>query len=139
MSIALIVHGGAGTWRPGSDDDALAGIRRAVEAGRAILRGLVTPERTTLIASTHRALAVSEKQAPGDGVLVVERSTCGGRGVREDEERVAGSDARGEPDILQLADCVASAGRGECRQLLGALVRPAADPGRQEGEEEVQY
>lgn len=37
MSIALIVHGGAGTWRPGSDDDALAGIRRAVEAGRVIL------------------------------------------------------------------------------------------------------
>ena len=38
MTLALIVHGGAGTWRPGSDDDALAGIRRAVEAGRAILR-----------------------------------------------------------------------------------------------------
>jgi beta-aspartyl-peptidase (threonine type) len=38
MSIALIAHGGAGTWRPGSDDDALAGIRRAVEAGRAILK-----------------------------------------------------------------------------------------------------
>ena len=37
MSIALIVHGGAGTWRPGSDDDALAGIRRAIDAGRAIL------------------------------------------------------------------------------------------------------
>ncbi|MBL8519993.1 MAG: isoaspartyl peptidase/L-asparaginase [Betaproteobacteria bacterium] len=37
MSIALIVHGGAGTWRPGSDADALAGIRRAVKAGRDIL------------------------------------------------------------------------------------------------------
>ena len=39
-----------------------------MEAGRAIQRGLVTPDRTTLIASTHRAFAVSEKEAPGDGV-----------------------------------------------------------------------
>ena len=39
-----------------------------MEAGRSVLRGLVTPDRTTLIASTHRALAVVEKQAPGDGV-----------------------------------------------------------------------
>jgi indolepyruvate ferredoxin oxidoreductase beta subunit len=39
-----------------------------MEAGRAIQRGLVTPDRTTLIASTHRAYAVVEKQAPGDGI-----------------------------------------------------------------------
>lgn len=39
-----------------------------MEAGRAILRGFVTPDRTTLIASTHRALAVSEKTVPGDGI-----------------------------------------------------------------------
>ena len=39
-----------------------------MEAGRAILRGFVTPDRTTLIASTHRALAVSEKIAPGDAI-----------------------------------------------------------------------
>jgi indolepyruvate ferredoxin oxidoreductase beta subunit len=39
-----------------------------MEAGRAILRGFVTPDRTTLIASTHRALAVSEKVVPGDGI-----------------------------------------------------------------------
>ncbi len=39
-----------------------------MEAGRAILRGFVTPDRTILIASTHRALAVSEKIAPGDGI-----------------------------------------------------------------------
>lgn len=36
-----------------------------MEAGRAILRGFVTPDRTLLIASTHRALATSEKVAPG--------------------------------------------------------------------------
>lgn len=39
MSVALIAHGGAGKWRPGSDDDALAGLRAAVEAGRSILAG----------------------------------------------------------------------------------------------------
>jgi len=37
MTIALIAHGGAGNWRPGSEDDAVAGMRSAVEAGRAIL------------------------------------------------------------------------------------------------------
>ena len=37
MTIALIAHGGAGKWRPGSDDDAMAGLRGAVEAGREIL------------------------------------------------------------------------------------------------------
>ncbi len=39
MTIALIAHGGAGRWRPGSDDDAVEGLRAAVEAGRAILAG----------------------------------------------------------------------------------------------------
>lgn len=38
MTIALIAHGGAGSWRPGSQDDAIEGMRSAVEAGRAILR-----------------------------------------------------------------------------------------------------
>ncbi|TIS67527.1 indolepyruvate oxidoreductase subunit beta family protein [Mesorhizobium sp.] len=38
-----------------------------MEAGRAITRGFVTPERTTLIASSHRIAAVSEKIEPGDG------------------------------------------------------------------------
>ena len=39
MTVALIAHGGAGKWRPGSDDDAVEGLRAAVEAGRAILAG----------------------------------------------------------------------------------------------------
>ncbi|MGA7971184.1 MAG: 2-oxoacid:acceptor oxidoreductase family protein, partial [Pseudolabrys sp.] len=39
-----------------------------MEAGRAIQRGLVTPDRTSLIASSHRAYAVVEKQTPGDGI-----------------------------------------------------------------------
>ena len=38
-----------------------------VEAGRAMLRRLVTPGRTVLIASSHRDLTVAERVAPGDG------------------------------------------------------------------------
>ncbi len=37
MTIALIVHGGAGSWRPGSDDDAIRGTTAAVMVGRKIL------------------------------------------------------------------------------------------------------
>ena len=43
-----------------------------MEAGRAMIRGFVTPDRTTLIASTHRNLAVSEKIVPGDGLADAE-------------------------------------------------------------------
>ncbi|WP_407277895.1 indolepyruvate oxidoreductase subunit beta family protein [Aromatoleum evansii] len=39
-----------------------------MEAGRAMQRGLVSPDRTTLIASTHRSYAVAEKAAPGNGI-----------------------------------------------------------------------
>ena len=39
MPIALIAHGGAGRWRPGSESDALEGMRTAVQAGEKLLRG----------------------------------------------------------------------------------------------------
>jgi indolepyruvate ferredoxin oxidoreductase, beta subunit len=39
-----------------------------MEAGRSMLRGLAAQDRTTLIASSHRAYAVQEKMAPGDGI-----------------------------------------------------------------------
>ncbi|HZO22637.1 MAG TPA: indolepyruvate oxidoreductase subunit beta family protein [Steroidobacteraceae bacterium] len=37
------------------------------EAGRAIQRGLVTPDRTILISSTHRSYVIAEKSALGSG------------------------------------------------------------------------
>ncbi|MCF3932861.1 indolepyruvate oxidoreductase subunit beta family protein [Acuticoccus sp. M5D2P5] len=52
---------------PGDVDIVLAA--ELMEAGRAIQRGFVTPGRTTLIASSHRTYAVSEKAAPGLGIL----------------------------------------------------------------------
>ncbi|MDE2296363.1 MAG: 2-oxoacid:acceptor oxidoreductase family protein, partial [Gammaproteobacteria bacterium] len=39
-----------------------------MEAGRAIARGLVTPDRTTLIASSHRVYGITEKSAAFDGI-----------------------------------------------------------------------
>lgn len=51
---------------PGDVDIVLAS--EFMEAGRSILRGIVTPDRTTLIASNHRSLAISEKSAPGEGI-----------------------------------------------------------------------
>jgi indolepyruvate ferredoxin oxidoreductase beta subunit len=56
---------------PGDVDIVVAS--ELVEAGRVIQRGLVTPGRTTLIASTHRAYTISEKSHTGDGRASSER------------------------------------------------------------------
>lgn len=39
------------------------------EVGRAIQKGFVTPNITTLIASTHRVYSITEKSAMGDGIM----------------------------------------------------------------------
>jgi len=51
---------------PGDVDVVIAS--EFMEAGRSILRGIVTPNRTTLIASSHRSLAIVEKMPPGGGI-----------------------------------------------------------------------
>ncbi len=51
---------------PGDVDVVIAA--ELMEAGRSILRGLCTPDRTLLIASTHRAFAVAEKEKPGTSI-----------------------------------------------------------------------
>lgn len=50
---------------PGDVDVVVAS--ELMEAGRAVMRGFVTPDRTTLIGSTHRVFAISEKIAMADG------------------------------------------------------------------------
>jgi indolepyruvate ferredoxin oxidoreductase beta subunit len=52
---------------PGDVDCVVAS--ELVEAGRAVQRGLVTPERTTLIASSHRAYVIAEKMALARGAV----------------------------------------------------------------------
>lgn len=56
---------------PGDVDVVIAS--ELMEAGRAIQRGLVTPDRTTLIASSHRVYSMTEKTAMGDGRVDAQR------------------------------------------------------------------
>ena len=51
---------------PGDVDVVIAA--ELMEAGRAIVRGLVTPDQTTLVASTHRVYGITEKSALGNGI-----------------------------------------------------------------------
>ncbi len=53
------------TPSPGNIDVMVAS--ELIEAGRAMQNGYVSPERTTLVASTHRIYAIAEKIAMGDG------------------------------------------------------------------------
>ncbi|AKJ66998.1 indolepyruvate oxidoreductase [Pandoraea thiooxydans] len=50
-----------------------------MEAGRAVQRGLVSADRTTLIASTHRVYSMTEKTAMGDGRVDSQRFIEAGR------------------------------------------------------------
>ena len=56
---------------PGEVDLVIAS--ELMEAGRAVQRGLVTPDRTTLIASTHRVYSMTEKTAANDGRVNAEK------------------------------------------------------------------
>ncbi len=51
---------------PGDVDVVLAA--ELMEAGRSILRGLATPDRTLIVTSTHRAYAVAEKEKAGEAI-----------------------------------------------------------------------
>jgi indolepyruvate ferredoxin oxidoreductase beta subunit len=62
---------------PGEVDIVIAA--ELMEAGRAIQRSFVTPENTTLIASSHRSYAVVEKIAPGNGIANAEQVLEAGR------------------------------------------------------------
>ncbi|MBS3650503.1 indolepyruvate oxidoreductase subunit beta family protein [Pseudaminobacter sp. 19-2017] len=87
-----------------------------MEAGRAIMRGFVTPDRTTLIASSHRIAAVSEKILPGDG-------RADSAKVRE--AALAASKRFIAFDMEQIA---VSAGSVISASLLGALAGSGALP-----------
>lgn len=67
---------------PGDVDVVIAS--ELMEAGRAVQRGLVTPERTTLIASTHRVYSMTEKTAMGDGRLEGDKLLASARAVAKD-------------------------------------------------------
>jgi len=65
------------TPSPGNVDIMVAS--ELVEAGRAMQNGYVSPERTTLVASTHRIYATVEKMQMGDGRFDSDRVVAAGR------------------------------------------------------------
>lgn len=96
-----------------------------IEGGRAIMRGFVTPGRTTLIASTHRIAAVSEKIAPGDG-RVAPDEVLEAMGIAADQLVAFDMEA-----VAKQAGTVISA------SLLGALAGSGALPFPRESYEAV--
>lgn len=110
---------------PGDVDILIAA--ELAEAGRAVLRGFVTPERTALIASSHRVLAVSEKIVPGDGradaSLVARRAAeASRRFIQFDMEAMA----RKAGSVISASLFGALAGSGELpfpREAFEATIR----------------
>lgn len=96
-----------------------------MEAGRAIMRGFVTPDRTTLVASSHRVLAVSEKIVPGDGQA--DRPTV----------RKAAEDASHKLVCFDMEKIAGDAGSVISSSLFGALAGSGALPFPRESYEET--
>ena len=105
---------------PGDVDVVLAS--ELMEAGRAVQRGLVTSDRTTLIASTHRVYSIAEKTALADGRVDADNLLAHARGAAQ---RFAGFDmARAAED----AGSVISAVLFGALSGTGALPSPNAAP-----------
>jgi indolepyruvate ferredoxin oxidoreductase, beta subunit len=60
---------------PGSGDIDIVLASELMEGARAIGNGYVTPDRTTLLASTHRSYAIAERMAMSDGRYDIGRLT----------------------------------------------------------------
>ena len=87
-----------------------------LEAGRAAQNGMITPERTTVIASTHRMFAIAEKSAMGDGRFNDERVR---RAVQELSRRHV---------LTDLGKVAERAGTVLSSVLLGAIAGSGALP-----------
>lgn len=99
---------------PGDVDVVIAA--EMMEAGRAVHRGWVTSQRTTLVASTHRVYSIGEKSAMGDGIL--------------DDDRViqAGTDAARNFIYFDMAKVAEAHGSVISSALFGALAGSRALP-----------
>jgi len=97
---------------PGEVDVVIAS--ELMEAGRAITRGLVTPDRTTLIASTHRVYSITEKTSMADGRVDANSLLQSGRGnskalIAHDFSRLA--EENGSVISAALFGALAASGR----------------------------
>jgi indolepyruvate ferredoxin oxidoreductase beta subunit len=99
---------------PGDVDVVLAS--ELMECGRAVQRGLVTPERTTLVASTHRIYSIAEKTAMGDGRV-------------DDASLLAHAEAAAQRFVrFDMAQAAEDAGSVISAVLFGALAGTGALP-----------
>ena len=108
----------------GGDVDVLIAAEM-MEVGRAVMRGFVTPDRTVLIGSTHRALAVSEKTVPGDGI------------ADADEVRAAAEVASLKLILADMDRLAVEQGSVISSSLFGALAGSGALPFPREAFEEA--
>jgi indolepyruvate ferredoxin oxidoreductase beta subunit len=100
--------------RPGGVDLMVAS--ELLEAGRALQNGFVTPDRTTLIASTHRVYAIAERAAQAD--------------ARYDSDRVlaAARELARHAVLFDLAGAAEEAGCVISAVMLGAIAGTGALP-----------
>ncbi|HLK70023.1 MAG TPA: indolepyruvate oxidoreductase subunit beta family protein [Bryobacteraceae bacterium] len=99
---------------PGEVDIVVAS--ELMEAGRAVQRNLVTPDRTTLIASTHRVYSMTERTAIGDGRVDAESLL---EGIRAAAKRLVAAD---------FAEIARDCGSVISAALFGALAATEALP-----------
>ncbi|MEJ8835355.1 indolepyruvate oxidoreductase subunit beta family protein [Ramlibacter sp. AN1133] len=96
---------------PGEVDVVIAS--ELMEAGRALQRGLVTPSRTTLIASTHRVYSMAERTAMGDGRVDARKLLEGARAAARHlvaADFAAVAEAAGSPITPALCGALAASG-----------------------------
>lgn len=111
---------------PGQVDIVIAS--ELMEAGRSVTRGFVTPDRTTLIASTNRVYSIEEKSRLGDGRVDSEELLRGARAaakllISADFNRMAGD--VGSVISASLFGAFAGSGateftREECEEVIRA-------------------
>ena len=106
---------------PGECDIVIAS--ELMEAGRAVQRGFVTPDRTTFIASTNRVYSILEKSHLADGRVESDKLL---EGARAGAKRFVGA------DFMKLATDVGSV---ISASLLGALAGSGALPFEREAYE----
>jgi indolepyruvate ferredoxin oxidoreductase, beta subunit len=108
---------------PGDVDVVVAA--ELMEAGRAVMRGFVSPDRTTLVASTHRVYGISEKSALGNGIA---DSAAVLAALKSEARRLVSFDM---DEVCAQTGCVVSS------VLLGALAASGALPFARESYEEA--
>ena len=87
-----------------------------MEAGRGMMRRFVSPDRTVLIASSHRTLAGIEKAVPGNGI------------ADNDDVRQAAEKSARKVIAFDMESIAANAGTMISASLFGALAGAAALP-----------